>query len=54
MPWYSYLFFLLAALAFIGGGTSQAQRGNVAGMIQVVLLTIMWTSLGLWTGGFLS
>ncbi len=54
MPWYTYLFFLLASLSLFFGGASNANAKNMAGMIFTLLVVSFWGALALWTGGFLS
>lgn len=52
MPWYSYLFFLMAFFAMCGVGM-HASRRNTHGMIASLVILAIWASLGLWTGGHL-
>lgn len=53
MPWYSYVFFTLAAFAFIFGFFFNAQRGNGTRMAYSFVMVLVWTGLGCWTGGLL-
>jgi len=51
MPWYSYLFFFLAALALLGGTYSQSRARNTAGVIYALIVSAVWAFFGLWTAG---
>jgi len=54
MPWYSYFFFVMAALALFVGASAQARLRNTGGVILALVISGVWATLGFWTGGFFS
>ena len=50
MPWYTYLFIVMAIVALCGMCV-HANRRNGHGMVYAAIVVAIWSALAVWTSG---